>query len=273
MLQNSFIFLQGINHVLEKHLWNHGIRDWDQFLNAKTIPKISGRRKYFYDKKIIEARKALYCDDSSFFQKNFPHSESYRLYDNFKHDVVFLDIETSGLSPYYSYITMIGLYDGINSKTIIPPLQFDYHRLKKELEQYKLIVTFNGSSFDLPFINKYYPGLLPDAVHIDLRIAARKMDLTGGLKKIEKLLGIQRKEIIQDLNGGDALTLWRMYKATGDEYYLNLLIEYNEDDVINLQKLADIIIPRLKEKFIPKDGCLHPSSSPEKASRQHIAQA
>ena len=122
--------------------------------------------------------------------------------------------------------------------------------LKNELQKYKLIVTFNVSSFDVPFINKTYPGILPDIPNFDLRTVTRRLGLTGGLKKIEKKLGINRDKIIDKFNGGDAVTLWRMYKATGDDYYINLLIEYNEDDIINLKKIAEYCVGKMKNNLL-----------------------
>jgi len=164
-------------------------------------------------------------------------------------ETVFLDIETTGLSPKYSSITIIGLFDGIETKTMIKGINLDIPALRKELEKYKLIVTFNGASFDIPFIEKQFPGLLPNIPNLDLRTTANKIGLTGGLKKIEKHLGIKRRKIVDEFHGGDALTLWKMYRATGNDYYLKLLVEYNEEDIINLKKLAEHCIEKIKEQF------------------------
>jgi len=249
MIQNSFIFLEKVKRGTEEKLWNQGIYNWDSFLNTKEIKGLSKTRKTYYNKKILEARKALYNFNSSYFRNILPSSENYRLYDFFKEDAVFLDIETTGLSPRYNNITIIGLYDGINTKMMVRGINLDMKEIKKELQKYKLIVTFNGSSFDLPFINKIYPNLLPNIPHMDLRHTAKKLGLTGGLKNIEKTIGINRRKIIKDFHGGDAVTLWKMYKATGDDYYLNLLIEYNEEDIINLKKLAEFCTSKLKNNF------------------------
>jgi len=40
-----------------------------------------------------------------------------------------------------------------------------------------------------------------------------------------------------------------MYRVTGDDYYLKLLVEYNEDDIINLKTIADYCVKKLKNKF------------------------
>ncbi len=158
-----------------------------------------------------------------------------------------MDIETTGLTN-RDDITVFGLFDGIDTKIMIKNINLDYKELKNELEKYKLIVTFNGSSFDIPFIKKRCPDLLPDIPNFDLRSAAARLDLTGGLKQIEKKLGIKRNKIIEGFYGGDAVTLWRMYKATGDDHYLNLLVEYNEEDIINLKKIAEYCVGKLSEK-------------------------
>jgi uncharacterized protein len=249
MIQNSFLFLERIQGGIETSLWKQGIENWDLFLGTKKIRGLSPKRKYYYDRKILEARSALYNQDSTYFKRCLPPSEFYRLYDFFKEDSVFLDIETTGLDFRSDDITVIGLFDGLKTKTMIKNINLDFKSLKDELDKYKLIITFNGGSFDVPFINKKYPGLLPDIPNFDVMVAAAKLGLKGGLKKIEKNLGIKRGNIVVDFNGGDALTLWKMYKATGDDHYLNLLVEYNEEDIINLKKIADYCVEKLRMNF------------------------
>ena len=75
----------------------------------------------------MQARRALYNFDSTYFKNILPQSEYYRLYDFFKEDCVFLDIETTGLDSKNNDITVIGLFDGINTKTMIKNINLDYH--------------------------------------------------------------------------------------------------------------------------------------------------
>ena len=249
MITNSFIFLEGIGKKLEQNIWKSGIQDWEKFLLADEIKNISGHRKLYYDRKILDAKKALFNFDSCYFNNVLQQSEMWRLYDFFKEDCVFLDIETTGLSKFNDDITVFGLYDGINTKTMIKGINLDYDVLKKELQKYKLIVTFNGSSFDVPFIEKRYPNMLPKIPNFDVKSITRQAGLKGGLKEIEKNLGIKRTHIVSKFYGGDALTLWKMYKATMDDYYLQLLVEYNEFDLVNLKSVADVCVKKMKEKI------------------------
>jgi uncharacterized protein len=249
MIKNSFCFLDGIGQKTEKELWQNGISNWESFLSAKSIEGMSSSRKSYYDRKLMEAIRCLYNLDVSFFKNTIPQSESWRFYDFFREDAVFLDIETDGLGM-GSDITVFGLYNGIDTKMMISGINLDIRSLRDELSKYKLIVTFNGASFDVPFINKRYPGLIPNVPNFDVRVVAGRLGFKGGLKAIERQLGIGRKDIVKDFNGGDALTLWRMYRATGDEYYLNLLLEYNEFDIVNLKIVADKMVRMMKERLL-----------------------
>lgn len=250
MIQKSFIILPGINSNNEQKLWNKGIDHWDKFIEKENIERIKPSRKIFLNQKLREAKHHLRSYNSSYFKDLMKPSDSWRLYDHFKDDVVFLDIETDGLSR-WNDVTVVGLFDGINTKTMIKDINLNFDVLKEELSKYKLIVTFNGASFDLPFIEKRYPGTIPKIPHLDLRFACKKIGLSGGLKNIEKELGMKRRDLVDGLDGGDALTLWKMYKGSGDEHYLNLLVEYNEEDIINLKKIAEHTYKELKKTHNP----------------------
>ncbi len=247
MIRSSFIFLDGNGERKERALWSLGIRSWAQFLNSDRILGISGYTKYHYDRKIKEAESALYSFDSKYFLKRLPAVESWRLYDFFREDAVFLDIEASGTEN-DAFITTIGMFDGIDTKTMVHGINLDIPLLKKMLSRYKLIITFNGSSFDLPMLRKRFPEILPDVPHWDLRHACARVGLKGGLKQIERELGIKRQNsIVERMYGGDPMTLWRLFRGSGDDYYLKLLVEYNEEDCINLKSIANRVYEKLAQ--------------------------
>jgi len=249
MIRNSFIFLEKINNRTEQNIWKQDIRNWDDFLEAKQIKGISKPRKLYYDRKILEARKHLFNLNSAYFVDKLQYVEMWRLFDFFKEDAVYLDIETNGLGN-NAYITVVGLFDGLNTKLMVKDINLDIKELQNHLKKYKLIVTYNGASFDLPFIKKRYPVLLPNIPNFDLRFSCNRIGLRGGLKEVEKKLGIKRNKLVEELYGGDALTLWKMYKVTGNKYYLDLLVEYNEEDVVNLKKIANHVYDKLKKDHL-----------------------
>jgi hypothetical protein len=246
MIQHTFQILDKVAETKEKNIWQQDIHDWDSFINSNSVKGISDDKKSYFDRQLLKAKKAIHNYDSSYFIDKLQSTETWRLYDSFKEDAIFLDIETEGVAK-HADITVVGLFDGLDTKTMIKGVNLDYNILKKELSKYKLIMTFNGSSFDIPFIRKRY-DILPASPHIDVMHLCARLNLRGGLKCIEKQFGIQRSKIIERFYGGDVLTLWRMYKATGDKYYLELLVEYNEEDVFNLKKIMNYCNDRLKEQ-------------------------
>ncbi len=68
-----------------------------------------------------------------------------------------------------------------------------------------------------------------------------RQNLYGGLKKVEKHLGITRDSL--GIDGWEAMRLWERYNKNDDLQALKTLLDYNRDDVINL--------PILEEKLFP----------------------
>jgi uncharacterized protein YprB with RNaseH-like and TPR domain len=104
-----------------------------------------------------------------------------------------------------------------------------------------ILYTYNGSRFDLPFI---YSRLGIDLArlfkHCDLMYDCWRCNLYGGFKSVEVKLGIERK--LKEINGYEAVRLWWRYVESFDLDSLNLLLEYNKEDVINLKALKDKLL-------------------------------
>ncbi|MBW3003758.1 ribonuclease H-like domain-containing protein [Candidatus Woesearchaeota archaeon] len=239
MIRNSFIFLEKINSKTEQNIWHQDIKDWQSFINADKVKGISNKRKHYFNMKIKEAQKALYTFDSKYFTNKLPGTETWRLYDFFKEDTIFLDIEIANRK---GDISVIGIYDGINTKVMVKGFNLDIKLLKEILAKAKLIVTFNGSIFDIPVINRYF-SFLPNIPHIDLRFLCQKLGLKGSLKDIEPKIGIKRPRHLR----GSPVELWKAYHASGDKEYLQLLVQYNEEDMVNLKPLMEYCYKKLKQ--------------------------
>ena len=231
MLKNSFIHIPGIGFKTEQDIWRKGIFTWQQFLNDFKNIELPAAKKETIRDYLIFSIKHLDKKNLSFFTKTLPKSETWRAYPEFREKVAFVDIETTGLSPFYNEITVIGLYDGKNVKTFIAGSNLD--DFTKEIKKYSLIVTFNGALFDLPFIKKKFTGFTQPA-HIDLRFFLKRFGFSGGLKKIEKQFNIIRPKDMQEIDGFGATILWNRY-VRGKIEALKLLLKYNMLDVINLK--------------------------------------
>ena len=247
MIEHSFIILPKVAGKKEQNLWNTGIHTWQDFIDAKTIPNIEKNKKLFFDRFLEKAKEQLLANNIEFFRPLLPSTETWRLYNYFKDEACFLDIESSGQN---GYITVVGIYDGYDTKILVKNKNLYPELLKKAFEKYKLLITFNGSSYDIPVLEKYYPGIVPKIPHIDLRHCCAKIGLTGGLKQIEEQLVIKRPTHLKGYGGDNAIDLWRAYLASGREDYLNTLIEYNEEDIINLKPLMEHCYTELKKKTL-----------------------
>ena len=244
MIRNTFIFLPGFGEQKEKELWKQGIDNWNDFLKAKSIEGISEEKKGKYDKIIEDAKNRLFLEDYSYFAQLLPLSQHWRLYQLLGGDSFFLDIETSDNNR---DITVVGLFDGYDTKVFVNGVNFSRDSFTSTLAECNMVITFNGATFDMPKLEKYFSFRF-NKPHIDLRHVCSKVGLKNGLKEIEKELGIKRCEDVNLLRGHNAVELWKAWKATGDRYFLELLIKYNEEDIVNLKQIADYAIPKLWEK-------------------------
>jgi len=241
MIDNTFIFLDKVGFTTERKLWAQGIHTWDDFLKAQTVQGMSCARKTIYNLKIQKAKANLSVANHPFFKQEFPRNQHWRLWNKFKEDAVYIDIETTG---YHGDMTILGMYHDNETHIMVRGQSLEKENFHKILDRAKMVVTFNGASFDLPIIEKYFKTKI-ELPHIDLRHVCAKIGLTGGLKLIEKTVGISRADEVAGFTGADAVTLWYQYRNTGDPRYLEKLVKYNEEDIVNLKPLAEHAIPLL----------------------------
>lgn len=237
--ENSFIHIPGIGEKTEKKYWKQGLTHWD---HVKDSGKLSDSKKQELEK----AEKNLEVGNSIYFKEKFPSQSLWRIYENFSEQACFFDIETTGLSPERNKTTTVSFYQAGESKTLIRGQDLTKERLEEELFESKLLVSFNGKRFDAPFLEKNF-DLNIQTPHIDLMYPAKRIGLSGGLKKIEKQLQIQRE--LEDIDGREAVRLWKKYEKNGNENALEKLVKYNQYDAVNLQELTEIIVKRLDNEI------------------------
>ncbi len=260
MLPHTFIHLPNIGPVTELALWDDGIHTWQDFCSADTLPpRLRARARSLRDA-VLECISRLDENDASYFSRTVPRSETWRMYADFRHSAAFLDIETTGLSPEYSIITLVGILDRDGYHAFV--YDQNLSDLREALEKYDLIVTFNGASFDLPFIESHFGELFRHTAHIDLRHVLNRIGDKGGLKAIERRLGVGRPSELTSLDGFDAVRMWRMWEL-GSQGALDTLIRYNAEDVLSLPKLAEIAYNRLSSSIGSPASKIEPLDYPE----------
>lgn len=231
MLKNTFCHMPGIGARYESYLWSKGLRSWDDILSA-CAHELKGRTGSLKPS-VEQSSRQLADGNAAYFTERLPHGMHWRLFPEFSGDTAYLDIETNGVMGPSGYITTIALYDGSSVYYYVNGQNLD--DFKEDIKKYKVIVTYNGRCFDVPFIESHFNIKLTQA-HIDLRFLLKGMGITGGLKGCEKMLGIDRSEL-DGLDGFFAVLLWRDFQKRKDEKTLETLLAYNIEDAINLEPL------------------------------------
>jgi uncharacterized protein YprB with RNaseH-like and TPR domain len=156
----------------------------------------------------------------------------------------YLDIETDREGN----ISVIGISIGSQRFNQFVGKDITSHKVEDCLRQARTIVTFNGDSFDLPQIKKHLNLDLTVTHHShDLFKVKKKLNIRGGLKELEKMYGIERRT--EGVNGFKAIQLWEIYRRHGRKDALELLLEYNKEDVLNLIPLEERFNKLMKEQL------------------------
>jgi uncharacterized protein YprB with RNaseH-like and TPR domain len=235
MLTRTFLHMQGIGPTTEQLIWERGIHNWEDFKEPLKSRLNAGTRS-MVDRALNDSFRALARNDIPFFSRALPHRLRWRLFSEFSEHAAYFDIETTGLDKVHDTITTIALYDGKEIKWYVQGQNLE--DFARDIQQYKLLVSYNGSRFDVPFIERFF-NIRLDQAHIDLCFVLRALGFRGGLKKCERTLGIERPGML-DVDGYTAVLLWHDYARTGNTRALETLLAYNICDAINLETLMII---------------------------------
>ena len=245
MLKNTFVHMPGIGIKSEQKIWSSGIHSWDDL--DKGDPFFIVRvGKELLERSIEESNEHLYNLNPEFFGNRLHSNHHWRMFPEFKKTIAYLDIETTGLESWSNQITAIAVYDGTSIFTYVQGQNLQ--EFKEEIQKYKVLVTYNGKCFDVPFIESSF-GITMTQVNIDLRYVLKSLGYTGGLKGCEKKAGIDRGEL-EGVDGYFAVLLWNEFQRTKNHKALETLLAYNVQDVVNLETLM-VLAYNLKLKETP----------------------
>ncbi len=240
-IENSFIPVRGVGERTERRLWERGITHWDAFDRSVDVPGVGATTADRIDAFIDRARDRLRAGDAAFFDDAFPSDQRWRLYEDFRAETCFFDIETTGLDEQANRVTTVSFHRDGETTTLVAGEDLTAEAVRDRLADAAVIASFNGARFDVPFLETNL-GIEVDTPHLDLLYPCRQLGLSGGLKAIESEIGIERDR--PDISGRDAVRLWREYER-GDEEALETLVSYNRADARNLETLADVVCESL----------------------------
>ena len=172
-------------------------------------------------------------------------------------DVLFLDVETTGLSGGTgTYIFLIGVAHFTEKELVLRQhmlLDLGAERefiegLKKEIEPFRACASYNGKAFDLPIIRTRFvmairSELTIDDSHLDLLHPARRLwrDRFGSttLKQLEESVLDDAACRTADIPGWLIPDAYFHYLRKRDPSIIAPVLEHNARDVISLVRITD----------------------------------
>lgn len=190
-------------------------------------------------------------------QQQFEINEEFSMNNLINKDrTLFFDIETTGFSSINTNLYLIGcmyidkgtcfsiqwLSEEASEEELIISRFFEY------IKNFKTIIHFNGSIFDIPYIEDKckrfnLPYNFNNFKSIDIYRKIRKLKNIFKLdnlkqKTIEEFLDIQRTDLY---SGKELINVYYNYVQTRNESDLSLLINHNFEDIYGMVRILDII--------------------------------
>jgi uncharacterized protein YprB with RNaseH-like and TPR domain len=241
-LQQTFSHAPGIGPATEAKIKAKGYAHWQSVLEKPDDLPLGAKTSSSLCEILTRSQSALQQDDIQFFIDHLATKEQWRILATYFDRLSYFDIETSGLS-YDAYVTCVACYHRGKVYTYINGENLD--DFLDLLEEVDLLVSFNGSSFDVPFMLRTYHIPEFPCPHIDLRWQCYHQEHRGGLKQIEHTLNIMRPDDLQGVDGAEAVWLWFRWKQYQDQKARERLLRYCGADVLTLQLVTASLLKTL----------------------------
>ena len=229
----------GIGPARLEKLREAGILSWTDVLeHAERIP--NSHRKALEEER-GRCLVALEAANIRYFVDHFMPHDRWRILSHFLEQASYFDIETAGLEN-GAPITVIVCWHRGELFSFVEHENLD--EFLDLLDDMTLLVSFNGSSFDVPrILDAFHIPDLP-CPHLDLRWSCYHRGFRGGLKDIAERMSITRPEDLQNADGAEAIQLWNAWMLSQDQDARQRLLRYCAADVLLLVMIAHQIVER-----------------------------
>jgi len=170
---------------------------------------------------------------------------------------LFFDIETTGLSAARSDLYLIGYGTIINNEQFRITLLFNddgcsepkiLAAFREVLFHYKYLVTYNGDTFDLPYIKEKcrqfrqeisFDSITSIDVYRKIRKYKKSLQMDSMKQSaLESAMGMKRDEFH---SGGLLIDAYYDYLNTKDTHLLDMLLSHNKDDIYGLFFVSGVL--------------------------------
>jgi len=239
LIDQTFLHLPGVGPVAESKIRAAGLRSWSDLLSDPQRLPFRPKQADAFFRTLAASQKALEEEDIAFLVNHVTKKEQWRILNAFRQRASFFDIETDGLDLDAQVTVIACLHRGELHHFVRGENLDDFLDL---IEVAELLVSFNGASFDIPQLCRTW--CIPDlgVAHIDLRWQCYHHQLRGGLKEIERRVGIDRPLDLHGVDGEEAVWLWDDWQRRGDREAYQRLVRYCCADVVTLSLLTDALL-------------------------------
>lgn len=239
MINQALLHFPKVGPKRRQQLADNGIQCWQSVVeNADGIPSS------IRDHLVAESERciaALQAEDLSYFTRNLHPEDRWRILHQFLPAASFFDIETTGLEHDDTISTIACWHNGRVHHFVEHENLDDFLEL---LDEIQLLVSFNGSTFDVPrTLATFHIPELP-CPHLDLRWPCFHHGLSGGLKQVADSIGIRRPADIAQADGQLAILLWERWQNHRDLAAKEKLLRYCAADVLLLRPVAAHVAKR-----------------------------
>ncbi|HHU78719.1 MAG: ribonuclease H-like domain-containing protein [Caldicoprobacterales bacterium] len=186
-------------------------------------------------------------------------------------DLVFLDTETTGLSGgtgTYAFLVGLGYITDeglVVEQYLMRDFDEEYPMLQSlldTLKRFKILVSFNGKSFDWPLLesrlvysrlrNIIWEDAHLDLLHVARRLWGYRLSSCSLISIEEEILGLQRSD---DIPGHMIPKMYFDYLETRNTDVMQLIMQHNEWDIVSMAALLLYINRLYKDPEGKADAC------------------
>ena len=264
MIHSAFLHFHGIGPKAWERLKAQGIHTWEQALAAGSDLPVATKKRSRLLEELALCQDALQRQDLAFLCRTLKPADHWRIAEVNARRLTWFDIETDGTEASSQITVIAALHRGQVHSFVRGENLDDFLDLLNDVE---LLGSFNGNSFDVPrVLSGFHIPTMP-CPHLDLRWICWHAGWRGGLKHIEREMGLARDSAIASVDGLEAIALWLRWKRYGDTAARNSLVQYCCADVQGLPWVLDHVVAHAANPMpIASSNPLPASTAPAPAS-------
>lgn len=235
LVEGAMAHLRHVGAKRLEALSRSGVANWRQALAAAPPAGFSAAVWDRVQQEVAACCGMLERRDLRTLCRSLRNADHWRVLYEFWEEASYFDVETEGLGNNAGITVIVCLHRGELRRFTRAEGLDGFLEL---LDDVKLLVSFNGCGFDIPQVLRWFHVPELPCAHVDLRWVCFHQGWRGGLKRIERELGLERPADLEGVGGDDAVRLWQRWDSRRDETALRLLTRYCSADVVALRLVA-----------------------------------